>query len=32
MFDGCGRNENMTLYAELLQASIDASKPHHAEV
>jgi hypothetical protein len=22
-FDGCGRNENLTLYAELLQASVD---------
>ena len=31
-FDGCGRNENLTLYAELLQASVDPSKPHHGEV
>jgi hypothetical protein len=31
-FDGCGRNENMTLYAELLHASVDPSKPNHGEV
>ena len=24
--DGCGKNENMTLYAELLQASVDPSR------
>ena len=31
-FDGCGRNENLTLYAELLHASVDPSRPNYGEV